>query len=577
MNFSDSLNSYINSLGITAKDLSVASGVSAAAISRYRAGERTPDPDGEHLRLLAQGLVALSEGSLDEREVINDLAESISGLAVDYGTYLANMHALLATVSISNGALARALGYDPSFISRVLSGLRRPADPQAFIEESSGAIADHVINGELFEDLDEELGLHIDPTANRAECAQAIAVWVSTNYRTFRDPVGGFLGRLDSFNLKDFVRDVQFDDIQASTEPPQLPTTKTYYGLREMMAAEIDFLQETRFSKSSADVIMFSDMPLQEMADDPAFFKQWLFDVSGMLNQGFHLSVIHNTDRPLVEMMFIFEGWIPLYITGLVSPYYYNRMQSGVFRHLLRVSGTVALWGESINGHQDEGRYILTKNRDDVRYLRRRATRMLETACPLMRIVTKKNADELKKFEAEKVLAGESYRFVFSSLPLATIPLSTLENMLDRMGEERVNALGADRQSLIELVQCRRSVLDSLVDQGYVTIEIPDLTPEEFASHPVHLETSGGFIEGEFVYTYDEYLEHLEATRAYTDEHESCTLVVNSKAPFRNIQIFICEGKSVVVSRNKGPAAHFIIEQPEIVAIFERFAASMGY
>ena len=45
MKFCDRLNLYIETLGCSAKTLSAASGISDAAISRYRSGEREPGRD----------------------------------------------------------------------------------------------------------------------------------------------------------------------------------------------------------------------------------------------------------------------------------------------------------------------------------------------------------------------------------------------------------------------------------------------------------------------------------------------------------------------------------------------------
>ena len=132
MSFSDLLNNYIELLGCSAKELASASGISAAAVSRYRAGERTPDPDSKQLRMLAEGIAKLSEGEFSEQHVHNELAVAINGIAVDYDTYLANVRALLAALSANNNELARALNFDPSYISRILAGQRRPADLQAF-------------------------------------------------------------------------------------------------------------------------------------------------------------------------------------------------------------------------------------------------------------------------------------------------------------------------------------------------------------------------------------------------------------------------------------------------------------
>ena len=41
-----------------------------------------------------------------------------------------------------------------------------------------------------------------------------------------------------------------------------------------------------------------------------------------MLKKGLHLYQIHNLDRSFDEMMLGLESWIPMYMTGLISPYY---------------------------------------------------------------------------------------------------------------------------------------------------------------------------------------------------------------------------------------------------------------
>ena len=56
MRFEEALNGYIHQIGITAKDLADASGLSTAGISRYRRGERTPAPGCGTPLNLSQGV-----------------------------------------------------------------------------------------------------------------------------------------------------------------------------------------------------------------------------------------------------------------------------------------------------------------------------------------------------------------------------------------------------------------------------------------------------------------------------------------------------------------------------------------
>ena len=74
-----------------------------------------------------------------------------------------------------------------------------------------------------------------------------------------------------------------------------------------------------------------------------------------------HLHQIHNVDRSFDEMMLGLEGWIPMYMTGQISPYYFKSAQNDVFLHFLKVSGAAALSGEAIAGYHADGRYYLTK------------------------------------------------------------------------------------------------------------------------------------------------------------------------------------------------------------------------
>ena len=106
------------------------------------------------------------------------------------------------------------------------------------------------------------------------------------------------------------------------------------------MEGEIDFLKATVLSRSMEPVIMYSDMPMEEMSKDPEFPKKWMFGMAMMLKKGLHLDMIHNVDRPFYEMMLGLESYIPMYMTGQISPYYLTASQNSVFCHFLKVSGT---------------------------------------------------------------------------------------------------------------------------------------------------------------------------------------------------------------------------------------------
>ena len=61
MNFSEKLKDYMEMLQCTAKDLSDASQLSPATVSRYRSGERVPEPNSDAFDRLCNAIVLLSK------------------------------------------------------------------------------------------------------------------------------------------------------------------------------------------------------------------------------------------------------------------------------------------------------------------------------------------------------------------------------------------------------------------------------------------------------------------------------------------------------------------------------------
>ena len=145
MTFQNQLNDYILQAKCSSKELALASGLSEGTISRYRKGYRVPGVDSVQVRSLAAGLSQLlskSETPMTEEKILETLCDSIgNGLAVSYETYIQNLKQLLKTFEISNNELGRKLNYDPSYISRILSGQRRPGDIRKFTEDVATYIA----------------------------------------------------------------------------------------------------------------------------------------------------------------------------------------------------------------------------------------------------------------------------------------------------------------------------------------------------------------------------------------------------------------------------------------------------
>ncbi len=138
MEFSERLNSYLRELGVTARELSEECGISQVTISRYRSGQRTPSSDGsDTLRDLAQGIEALSrkKGSryISASEVLESFEYDLSAQNITFRPD--NFNTIIETFAFNTSKMSNSMGYDPSYISRIRSGKRRPPHPEEFIRK----------------------------------------------------------------------------------------------------------------------------------------------------------------------------------------------------------------------------------------------------------------------------------------------------------------------------------------------------------------------------------------------------------------------------------------------------------
>lgn len=566
MNFSEQLNRYIDLLGCTAKDLSDASGVSPATISRYRTGDRVPAKSSEHLKSLAAGIAKLSGGSLAEGDVYETLGRALGGIPIKDSALAANVSMLVEALDISNSDLARALSFDPSHISRILAGHRSFVDPSGFAAQAAHFIARR--SPDQVEVIAPIIGATVEQLADASAREAAIMRWLVTHDEPATDALSGFLHRLDEFDLDEYIRAIHFDEMKVPQAPFQLPGSKTYTGIAQMKEAEIDFLKTVVLSKSMEPVTIYSDMPMTEMAKDEEFAKKWMFGTAMMLKKGLRLNMIHNVNRPFNEMMLGLESYVPLYMTGQVAPYYLPREKGSTFLHLIKAAGTVAMSGEAIAGHHASGRYRVTKSHDEVSYVRKRAEELLGNARPLMTIMRSSEATQLSALLSKAGDTPGARTALLSAPPLWAAPAEVLEPILSRSGlaePEIAAALSRAAQSL--------AAAEAVLSHGTVAIDVPDISPDEYAQHPVTLPLSDLFLERDAPCSYDDYRTLLACLLEFAESREELKVHLNPASAFRNVQIHICEDRWALVSKNTSPAIHFLIEHPRMVAAFASFSA----
>ena len=568
MTFNEKLTEYMDTLDCTAKMLSESSGLSAATLSRYRSGERIPDAGSENLSCLVKGIVQLADkkgiSGLTIQTVTDDFAPYVKSKNTGMENLQKNLDTLFTVLSVNISGLARSLNYDASYISRIRNGQRQPANPQQLITGISHFVVRHYQEDSPKSLIAEILGCSPEDLANPGNYQTILCNWLANGTNHSKDQITSFLEKLDEFNLDEYICAIRFDELKVPSVPFQLPTSKNYFGLQEMMDSELAFLKATVLSKSMEPVTMYSDMPISEMAKDPEFPKKWMFGMGMMIKKGLHLNQIHNIDRSFDEMMLGLESWIPMYMSGQISPYYLKNTQGTVFSNLLKVSGSAALTGEAINGYHAEGRYYLTNNKNEVAYYKKRAERLLSKAAPLMEIYRVDRAQAYNLFLNEDTKKEGARYYILSALSLHTLSEDLLDRILCHNQIPQV-----EQEQIRQYVSGQKAIANTILSHSPITEEIPVLSREEFEQSPMVLPLSGLFYETEILYRWEDYTEHLQLVHEYRKHNSNYHIVENTASAFRNVQIYIHEGKWVLVSKNKTPAIHFLIRHPKMRHAFE--------
>ena len=560
--FCKKFNEYIDMLGYSGKEFSRLSGISEATVSRYKSGARIPKANSEDIKKLCRGICKAAEQkdiALTYNSVLRELNSSAGIAAFDYNSLQTKFNMLCSVFSVNLSDMSKKLKYDSSYISRIKNGRRKPSDPQKFAYDAAGYFSKYYDTENHKKIISEIMDVKPETLNSQDSYMSVLANWLtnSESSESPENPVKKFLNALDSFNLNEYIKAIRFDELKVPTLPFRLPASKNYYGIDEMRNGELDFLKATALSKSKHSVFMYSDMQMDDMAEDMEFSKKYMFGLAAMLKKGLHLDVVHNLNRPFNELMLGLECWIPLYMTGQVSPYYLKGTHNSLFCRLLNVSGAAALSGECISGFHSKGKYYLTNSKDELKYYNERSTCILKKAHSLMDIYRKDRSAELSAFLLADSHKGGNRRNILSTLPIYT---ATAEFLTDFLNKRRIP--NNEKEKILRYAKVRREQIFEILKNNSISDEIPCPDEKDFCANPLSLSLSPLFCDTNYAYTFEEYTKHLNLTKDFEKKNKNYSYVQTRKNAFANIQITAHENEYVMISKNTAPTIHFIINHP---------------
>lgn len=259
MKFSEELNNYLQLLNCSAQDLSNKTGLSPTLISRYLNDKRTPRLGSDYFKKIVDGIYDISLSNhieLNKDSIYNVLNKSLSFADINFDDFVANFNHLIMELNLNISDIAKSLGYDTSFISKVRSKNRKPSDLSDFSKKIANYIVQNCQKDEQKDVISTIVNCSLEDLDNSTKYKSVLESWLVSHQENNSELVKNFLNKLDTFDLNDYIG-TDFNKIKVPTSPIILKNSKIFYGSEGRKKAESEFLKTTLLSKSKEPIFFF--------------------------------------------------------------------------------------------------------------------------------------------------------------------------------------------------------------------------------------------------------------------------------------------------------------------------------
>ncbi|SFT55558.1 Helix-turn-helix [Lachnospiraceae bacterium XBD2001] len=594
MEFSELLKSYMKELQVTAKDLAEACELSPSVISRYRSGERLPAPDSPQVDAIARALgkkaKQLEHPTLSKKTIRAAFADSLAPKDL-YAADLANrLSSLMDTLQITQAAMARGCGVDPSQLSRIRKGQRRPANPEEFVAAAAAFISSNYTTSDAIEKLEALLGqkttdkdaliayLSSDEpiVVNTTPKASSKSAKVTATKAASKEPavlteeeqaIEQFFGYADVFHLQQYLRRL------AKVQKPQSMMSKLakrmttgYKTLSEVRSGIADFLVSIENEPIPGPLYWEDDITGGLSAMTSKERSRVIAALIHALQKNHSLCVAQPIAATFPEVLKELEQWLPLYMVGNMRSYRVTPGKKEDYRNLSIFTEDHILYGTSVSTKSNEALAYRKDGATEISYAMEQFQKLIRDGQPLVNVYRKGQRLDYHRYLMEYLEADGNTYIYHNTLPLETMEPELLQSILE---QNKVDEATTER--ILNYRNYLRKQADAAGKGKKYTVLYPVIGKEQFATHPLTLDVSGLFLGAAIFYNYEEYEQHLASTRAYAKEHTGYKCVELPHIPFAHLSILSKKGQPVILCKDASPAAQLVISDPLITKVVESY------
>lgn len=471
---------------------------------------------------------------------------------------------LIKLTNTTNSGLAHSVSLDPSYISRLRSGVRTPVKDALYLEAMADFFSKHIKEDYQKKDILEKINIPEDfQLKNRAQFSRFIYLWLLEEEIT--DSIEGLLSDIENFSFK--------------KNKPKIKTEKTlesnniiydndgFCGIEGKRKAVIFFLSEL-LKQEPETILLYSDENMDWLTGDMEFTKKWRMLLLQVVLRGNKIKIIHTVDRNLDEMICAIREWLPLYMTGSIQSYYYPRTRDGVFKRTLFISSTIAISSNSIKNNKNSPTFV-HRDKKIIGGLVEEYNNFLSLCRPLMKLFNSDNRydylDTLLEFEMEE---GNSFLKV-NGLSSITMPIGVAHDILLSIDKEK-------RDQLLIYHKKRLGNLEkNLKNHNFTQIlDLPDV--EDIRDKKIPVVFSDIHDANKLFYTKKLFIKHLYNYIELLNNFPNYKLYVNTNTKSPEYMIYTKEDVGAIISKTSSPPVIFAINEDHISRAFWDYGNRLG-
>ena len=314
---------------------------------------------------------------------------------------------IMKLTNTKNSDLAKALDFDPSYVSRMRSGKRGIPSHHPFVEPASLFFARRITEDYQKKSLSSTILEGREWPEDIDAARIVIGAWFNDDGPSYKDTVTRFLDRISS--VKSLDPTSRYPDPASGGETVDWAAdaisaeVRLFFGKDGRRKAVLDMLATIVSDGSPATLYMHTDENMDWLNESKYYSSRWSSLLARLIANGGKIVNIHTVTRPFGELLASIERWMPLYLTGRVESWYCPYIRDGILRRTLFIcpEKNIAVVSNAIAEKTNTVLNIQIREPNGIRALLQEFTEFQKLCRPLIRVrQLKKLSDAPSEFRS---------------------------------------------------------------------------------------------------------------------------------------------------------------------------------